>query len=132
MYSIVSLLIGSIFLGIASTLFWHLKVKHDTCNACVTAYVVDFHRQWDIGDDNRLRERMSPVYEYTIGQTTFRATSRTTYGMPKHTIGQKVMLRVNPNNPEEIYEEQEDLTKTVAIFFVIVGIILYIIAALPL
>ena len=83
------------------------------------SYVVDYYEK----DDAKY-----PIVEYNVDGKTYRNTSHVGSSFPKK-IGSKVMIKYNPNNPEQIIWEKDSTNIIVPIFgivFIICGVLLII------
>ena len=66
------------------------------------------------------------MYEYKVGNAIYTRISSIGNVKKQYEIGQKVNILVNPNNPDEIYNENEK-QKLIGNIFLLVGIALLLI-----
>lgn len=75
------------------------------CSQTVNAVIVDIKRM-ELYDDEEggTYIRYRPVYKYEFGGNIFYKTSHYKHGRNSQ-IGKTVKIRINPQNPEEIYDQ---------------------------
>ena len=110
------ILIGIIIVGIAFLFLSGLSIKHaSNCSESVTAVIVSYEEHGE--DDEYCNKKYHAVYKFSLGDETYTVTNTTETGFePK--IGKEEKIKVNPDNPIEIYVPKTD-TIIVAVFMIV-------------
>ena len=92
------------------------------CSQTVNAVIVDIKRM-ELYDDEEggTYIRYRPVYKYEFGGNIFYKTSHYKHGRNSQ-IGKTVKIRINPQNPEEIYDQSIFLGYSGTIAFAVLGL----------
>ncbi|MDD3253306.1 MAG: DUF3592 domain-containing protein [Lachnospiraceae bacterium] len=116
--------LGLIFLGISIGVNRMIAHKAGVCTYDVSATVIAVNESSSYNSmDHMTRVSWYPVYEYTISGKTVRAVSKVGGMKSSFQVGQKVNLKINPQNVEEFYNEN-DQTSLLQMVFGIVGLVL--------
>ncbi|MDE6727633.1 MAG: DUF3592 domain-containing protein [Oscillospiraceae bacterium] len=90
------------------------------CTEEATAVVVEMVEHKPQGHNMR-RITYAPVFEYEFGGKQYTYTSSTSSYPPQFSVGEQVTIKVNPNNPNEIYYKPSAAIVMITIVFRIIG-----------
>jgi hypothetical protein len=98
-------LMGLIFLCIGIGLYFASKRKYSVCTQIVIATVIDIQKE-NINNSSSTEYEAKiaswfPIYEYVTNGITFRKKAFVGTAKPEVTVGEKVSIFINPNNPAE-------------------------------
>ena len=123
-------LIGIVFLSVGIGLRVNENKKKENCTQPVVATVKNMVKDRSYKDiDDIITYYWYPVYEYKVGDAIYTRISNIGNVKKQYEIGQKVNILVNPNNPEEIYNDNEK-QELIGKIFLVVGIALLLIGLL--
>jgi hypothetical protein len=128
MFSGIWALVGVIFFVIGIVMFNNRKKKEISCTSKVYGKVIDIDRHQNYDADGQYSSSWHPVFEYNIGELKFIKESPYGSSQSKYAIGQDVEIYYNPEDYNEYYVPEDNLPKTLATIFSIVGIGAIIIA----
>lgn len=98
---------GLIFLCIGIGLYFANKRKYFVCTQAVIATIIDIQKETINNSSSTEYEAKIaswfPIYEYVINGITIRKKAFVGTAKPEVTVGEKVSIFINPNNPEEFY-----------------------------
>jgi len=102
--------------------------KTTNCTKCIDAKIVDIKKEYDrINPDSMRHLRYRNYYQYTYNNDIFNVESKILTSHQKYKKGQTIKLYINPNNPEEFYNKEDNYNILIYIFS-IVGIVLFAIS----
>lgn len=123
-------LIGIVFLSVGIGLRVNENKKKENCTQPVVATVKNMVKDRSYKDiDDIITYYWYPVYEYKVGDAIYTRISNIGNVKKQYEIGQKVNILVNPNNPDEIYNDNEK-QELIGKIFLVVGIALLLIGLL--
>lgn len=100
-------LMGLIFLCIGIGLYFANKRKYFVCTQTAIATIIDIQKETINNSGSTEYEAKIaswfPIYEYVINGITIRKKAFVGTAKPEVTVGEKVSIFINPNNPEEFY-----------------------------
>lgn len=100
-------LMGLIFLCIGIGLYFASKRKYSVCTQIVIATVIDIQKETINNSSSTEYEAKIaswfPIYEYVTNGITFRKKAFVGTAKPEVTVGEKVSIFINPNNPAEFF-----------------------------
>lgn len=91
------------------------------CTEEATAVVVEMVEHKPKGSSMKRRSTYAPVFEYEFGGKQYTYTSSTSSYPPQFSVGEQVTIKVNPNNPNEIYYKPSAAIVMITIVFRIIG-----------
>lgn len=131
-FSSIWALLGIIFLLVGFFVNKSRKKKEQNCTSSTYGKVVDLVRRHNYDKDGVDSSTWHPVFEYKIGEQTYRKEYTYGTGQPKYAIGEDVEICFNPENYNEYCVAGDTLPKTLAIIFTCVGVGAIVIAAVAL
>ncbi|MDD6072533.1 MAG: DUF3592 domain-containing protein [Clostridiales bacterium] len=121
--SLFFILIGVIFAVVPIIMNKSRKKKAMKCDRETTATVVEY---MCYRDDTTYT--YAPVYSYWVNDKEYKKTSSYSCSIQKHSVGDKVALRYNSENPEMIFvEEEQYIIKFVSVIFGIISAVMLIV-----
>ena len=127
-FSGVWTLLGVIFLIIGLVMLNNRKRKKSNCTSVTYGKVIDIVKNRRYNGHGVYYTSWNPVFEYNIGELKFIKESYYGNSQSKYAIGQKVEVYYNPEDYNEYYIAGDNLPKTLATIFTIVGIVAIIVA----
>lgn len=125
---VIFLLASVIFLSVAIGMKVYDKNKKERCTERTQAEVVDIAESRN--DDGRML--YAPVFSYTAGGQEY-IKQRNSYTNPcDYSIGQKIILKYNPDNPQEFYAVGDSTSDFLIYIFGGISALFLVIAALML
>lgn len=91
------------------------------CTEEATAVVVELVEHKPQGHNMKRRSTYAPVFEYEFCGKQYSHTSTVSTYPPQFSVGEQVTIKVNPNDPNEIYYEPSTAIVMITIVFRIVG-----------
>lgn len=123
MLALPFILIGVIFAIVPIIMNKSRKKKAMKCDRETTATVVEYIRYRGDGHST-----FAPVYSYWANDKEYQKTSTYSFSRRKHSVGDKVALRYNSENPEIIFvEEEQFVVKFVSVIFGIISAVMLIV-----
>ena len=122
MFSGILALIGVIFFIIGIAILTNWKKKEINCTSKTYGKVTDIVGRQYYDRDDGYSTSWYPVIEYNVGELKFIKESPYGSSHSKYTIGQDIEVYYNPEDYNEYYIAGDNLPKTLATIFTIVGI----------
>lgn len=120
--SLIFLLLGVVFLIVATILFTHDAKLRSVCTAETTATVVENVPVKSASKSHSSTRTYAPVFEYEFGGIRHRDRSSVSQNPPKYEVGDTVKLLVNPNEPIA-YRIDGDITlRIIGSIFAFIGL----------
>ena len=120
------LFLGIVFLGIGSGLARNRSKKQRLCTQTVSAVIVDVIQESTYSSmDHSRSETWYPVYEYTAGSEKLTVRSHVGGLKSAYRIGQKTVLQINPDDPKQFYDPNDEM-RLMTIVFCVVGCLLFL------
>jgi len=132
-YTIVSFIfifIGAIFVLVSFLLNISIKKRKKRCTKCIEAKIVDIKREYhSLGfESSRRGFYFFEYYEYNYNNNIYNVKNDKFFTTKKrHEIGQFIKLYINPNNPKDFYNKEDNHNILIYIFS-IVGTLLLIVS----
>lgn len=117
--ALVIMLIGAILATGALVVISKSKAEQERCCETVSAVVVEFKTI------KRVRTTYAPVLEYSYNGKSYRWTSYVSTNPPRFEVGQKVSVKIDPDNPAEGYDAS-DGNKAAVMISLGAGIVLFL------
>ncbi len=121
--------VGIIFCGVGIIFSVSQKNKKKDCTQPVSAIIVEIKRSHYTSMDKRETSAWFPVYEYYVNGNKFRKTSNIGGSENAFSVGQKLTLYLNPENPEQFYCPS-DAGDFLSKLFIGLGIFLLLVAVI--
>ena len=112
------LIAGIIFVGLGIFLYTHAEHLKKVCIANTQATIVDFDQEIDDESNNI---SYFPIIEYEVNGKKYNRRHTTADTTRKYSVGQKVSILYNPENPDEYYFEGDKSDNIVAYICIGVG-----------
>ena len=117
------ILMGVIFALVPIIMNKSRKNKALKCDRETMATIVEYIRYH--GDEHYT---YAPVYSYWANDKEYQKTSTYSFSRRKHSVGDKVALRYNSENPDIIFvEEEQYVVKIVSVIFGIISVVMLIV-----
>ena len=117
------MVLGVVFAFVPIIMNKSRKKKAMKCDRETTATVVEYIRYQ--GDEHIT---YAPVYSYWADEKEYQKTSTYSFSGQKHSVGDKVTLRYNSENPDIIFvEEEQYVVKFISVIFGIISAVMLIV-----
>lgn len=120
-----------IFIAVGSIVMMYPKIKSHKCTETVTAEVVD--NLSDISHHSSGRKHYSnssvvyrPVFAFTYEGKDYHIESHTASNPPAFDVGERVELKIDPDDPTNFYAPSDKTTSIIGIIFIAMGSIFLI------
>lgn len=126
---LILLFVGLVFVVVGIIISVIFKVKTKRCTDTVTAEVVENIKVKSSGENHRTSTTYKPVFSFIYTGKNYKFSSSTSANPPVFDVGEKVLLKINPNNPADFYAEKDRTMKILSIIFTGLGALLTVIGA---
>ena len=99
------LIVGIVFVGVGIFLYTHGAHLKKVCTSSNQATVVDFEQDID-NESNSIT--YYPIVEYEVNGKKYNSRYSTGDTTHKYSVGQKITILYNPDNPNEYYIEGDN------------------------
>ena len=124
MNKFLPLLAGIIFIAGGIFIYIHSEHLKKVCTTSTQATIVDFKQEIDDESNN---VSYFPIIEYEVNGKKYNKTHSTSDSMHKYSVGQKINILYNPDNPDEYYIEGDGSDNIVSfICFGVGGIVSFL------
>lgn len=120
---LIFLLLGVVFLIVATILFTHDAKLRSVCTAETTATVIENVSVTSVSKSHSSSRTYAPIFEYEFEGIRHKIRSSTSQNPPKYEIGETVKLLVNPNEPITFRIDGDITLRIIAGIFAFFGIV---------
>lgn len=128
---LIPLGVGILFFAIGMVLSIASK-DNGKCTEEATAVVVELVERRAHGSHTTRHSTYAPVFEYEFGGRKYTHTSNISSYPPQFSVGEQVTIKVNPNNPNEIFYKPNAAIVFITIVFRILGGLLAVVGVIML
>ena len=112
--SILFLLVfGAAFLGAGIFLMREQKHLKEVCITEVQSTVIENKKRTVKKKKHKTSIKYTPVFEYDYNGKTYTFKSDLSTNPPRYSVGEKVQIMINPDNPSEVYVPSDSTTKKI-------------------
>jgi len=131
LFFLLPLVLGIVFLVCAIIVKVVFEKKKERCTQMVEARIVDIHKmeRRDGGDVTSAYVSYFPIYEYEYKGKIYQRSSNVGNLKSAFEIGKKVIIYIDPQNPETLYEDSK-VPKLIVPIFGAVGVLLLLISVI--
>lgn len=126
LFNIFFIFLGLIFFIIGIFILIYPQLKEKRCTESVVAKVVENIKDRSYySDDNNFTRFVTyrPVFEFEYNGQNYNIQSNTSSNPPAFDVGEKVELKINPDNPIDFYAPSDRTFTFVGLIFIGIGLI---------
>ena len=122
-FGLFALLIGVLFLSFGVIIMLMESGKRKNCTYGLVATVVDNVVCRDSNRIDNFRRTYAPVFWFEYNGRTYQVRSNVSTNVPRYKLGQQVSLKINPDDPYQVRELDNNLGVIVGASMLGVGVV---------